>query len=445
MIKKLLAFVTAMVALTSQTANTIEIPVEYAPAGVNPHKGWTLYTYSHWDYVSKEYGTENSIAWDNCDLIYTRVAWDSVQDENGTYDWSCIDEHIEMCRKLGKNLAFGVIPSNSLENNVNGRVPEFVYEDGCDSVMAKTECGYQRTPKWNDKTYLKHAKALADAIAERYDGDPIIEYIDIRTFGNWGEWHTYGLDGSNMPSDKVQMDMLRHWADAFEHTQLVVPVNGDSPTAVSEYAVSLGITLRRDGLVQLVGHENALRPAVQASLPVVGEFCSGYAQMKDLGIWDKEHLRQIIQTAELTYLQMGNGASEGKLMYAEEAEFMAEINEMLGYCFSVTEASLTRSDDISTLTVTIENLGVAPQHFPLYLKAGVYTDGRMSPTGEAVLIPASEFDGGTSRTYSFTIPSSDLGSTLYLGAFEEGCAEPTVSFANKGMNDQHWLELTITQ
>ncbi len=445
MIKRLLTFVTAMITLSSQAVNTTQIPVEYAPAGINPHKGWTLYAYSQWDYISAEYGIANNVAWNNCDLIYTRVAWDDIQDEYGTYDWSCIDEHIEMCRKLGKRFAFGVIPSNSLVDNVNGHVPEFVYEDGCDHVMVKTECGYQRTPEWNDKIYLKHAKALADTISERYDGNPVIEYIDIRTFGNWGEWHTYGLNGSDMPSDNIQMDMLRHWADAFEHTQLVVPVNGDSPTAVSEYAVSLGITLRRDGLVQLVGHENALIPAAQASLPVVGEFCTEYTHMKEHGIWDKEHLRQIIQTAEITYLQMGNGVREGKLMHAEEAEFMAEINEMLGYNFSVTEASLTRAEDIATLTVTIENLGVAPQHFPLYLKAGVGTDGKISPTGEAVLIPESEFDGGTARTYSFMIPSSDLKENLYLGAFEEGCSEPTVSFANKGMNQKCWLELIITQ
>ena len=45
-------------------------------------------------------------------------------------------------------------------------------------------------PVWDDSIYIWAAKEFAKALAEKYDGDPRIEYIDIRTFGEWGEWHT---------------------------------------------------------------------------------------------------------------------------------------------------------------------------------------------------------------------------------------------------------------
>ncbi len=439
MIKRLIAFLAAVMTMATQTV-TVEYITEYAPAGTNPHKGWTIYTYSHWDLISDEYGVGNSVAWEESELIYTRVPWHEVVSEDGTYNWNVIDTYLEQCVELDKKLAFGVIPSNSLVDDVNGYVPGFVYEDGCDHVMAKTEHGYQRTPEWDDKVYIRYAKELADALAERYDGDPNIEYIDIRSFGNWGEWHTYGLDGSEMPSDKVQMDMLQHWADAFKQTQLVVPVNSDRPTAVSQYAVDIGITLRRDGLMQLVGHEKALQPAVEAKLPVVGEFCSGYVYMKDNGYWSDDYLREMIDTVDMTYLQMGDTIREGAYMWEKVPEFMAEITELLGYTYTVTKAELSRTGDTGTLTIAIENLGVAPQYFPLYIQAGTGNGGEISPIGDAVLIPEAEFAGGTIRTFVLELPSDELGEILYIGAFEAGEKEPNVRFANKNIK-QGWLEL----
>lgn len=73
MLKRLIAFITAVMAMATQ-AVTVEFVTEYAPAGANPHKGWTIYTYSHWDFISDEYGVGRSPAWVESELIYTRVA-----------------------------------------------------------------------------------------------------------------------------------------------------------------------------------------------------------------------------------------------------------------------------------------------------------------------------------------------------------------------------------
>ena len=71
--------------------------------------------------------------------------------------------------------------------------------------------------------YLQACRDFASALAEHFDGDPRVEFIDIRPFGNWGEWHFSQVTGSDMPEVKIQNDMIKHYKDVFEKTLLAVP------------------------------------------------------------------------------------------------------------------------------------------------------------------------------------------------------------------------------
>ena len=85
---------------------------------VNPGKGFIYYarrlTYDdehkyYLDWVSQE-------MLDISNVIYTRYDWSELQNEEGVFDFSLIDEGIKDCIKCNKKFAFGVMGATVLMN-----------------------------------------------------------------------------------------------------------------------------------------------------------------------------------------------------------------------------------------------------------------------------------------------------------------------------------------
>lgn len=54
-------------------------------------------------------------------------------------------------------------------------------------------------PDYGDPVFLKKMDNFFKALAARYDGDPMLELIDIGSYGNWGEGHVVFSDGRVWP------------------------------------------------------------------------------------------------------------------------------------------------------------------------------------------------------------------------------------------------------
>lgn len=438
----------------SAESGTMAFPIAPETAAVpNPHKGWVEYVYDPSWFDDPVYGIENDPVWDMISVVYSRFNWKDIEISEGVYDWSPIDKMAELCDEYGKTFAFGIIPADSGSDAADGLVPQYVYDKGCKYTTAAATSFYsddstQRTPVWSDKHYYTAAMSLAKAIAERYDGDSRIEFIDIRTYGNWGEWHTYGLDGSKMPSEDIQKQCLKEWSELFKSIQLVLPTNNDRSNPVSEYAVSLGITLRRDGLVGLIGHEKALLPAAESNLPTVGEMCYGYSYQRDDGSWTDKALIDSVEVGKLTYMALGGSMYDGSALYSDKKELVERLSNEMGYNFTVTSASLTRNENNTTIKLKIKNTGNAPAYFPTELRFAV-TDKNgkvIKLLPKSFKIDSGAFGSGKTKTISFTIAGSLLpkGKHLAVGAFEgsyEKGRTPDIRFANKHTADNNYLLL----
>ncbi len=432
----------------AQTYNYVTKPE--TAAVTNPHKGWVQYVYSPWYFESPVEGVENNPTWDIVSTVYSRFQWKDIETDDGVYDWSAIDNMISLCEENGKTFAFGIIPADSGSVDEKGLVPQFVYDKGCKYVMAKTSSFYsepsvQRTPVWDDPIYLEEFYKFSEALAEKYDGNKSIEYIDIRAFGNWGEWHTYGLEGSKMPSVKIQKQCIDKWSELFSETTTVLNVNESYASQLAEYAVSKGVTLRRDGLIGIEGCEKSLLGA-DGKLPAIGEMCYGYGYLADQDKWSDDELYKVISDGKITYLALAGGISDGLRMYNERKYATVSAVNRLGYNFTVTSARLNRSEKKSTLTFKIKNTGAAPAYFPLTLKiAFTNKSGKVIKVSSAKYeIDSGSFGSGTERTYKFTFSNSDAPKSAYiaLGLFEYPDDElPNVRFCNKNTSKNNYLIL----
>ena len=433
---------------------------ELAPSGgpvVNPHKGFVQYAWSS-QYMDNKYweitlASGKNEAWDYCTVVYTGCGWDSIQKGKNEYDWSRIDNLLNLCGQSNRTLGWRIYPTNSSAETGGDHVPQFIYDEGCGSVQA-TVRGTERkirVPDWEDPIYIQACKDFAAEMARRYDGDSRVEFIDIRAFGNWGEWHCFQLEGSEMPSKEIQKDMIAYYKSVFKTTQLVVP--SDCRDDVYEYALSIGVGKRDDGLIQIKGREDELAKCYAAGLPAVGENCATYKDL--LNNSDKDRYNQkwtldlwksVINVSHMTYYELDRDDC-GKTFFNDNAEAVKEMVNKLGYNFEVVSASLSYDDELNIqLIVKIKNTGLAPSFFDLNLIADV-TDkngNRKTQISSTKHIKKGSFADGDEKTFVFTAPFISLcsGDCICLGLYEDASSEkPTVKFDNKNTLPNNKLKL----
>lgn len=437
----------------------------------NPHKGFTVPTEAAWTFdPGFEYGPHGSLnnkAWDVVTYGSGYQQWNKLHKGKGVYDWSELEELLDALSEHGMGYALRVFPyspsfirdNDTPEENYDW-TPKFVYEEGAKKITAryKDNNANAAVPVWDDSVYLHYAKEFATALAAKYDGDPRIEYIDVRSFGEWGEWHVSNLDGSKMPSVEIQKDMLKHYASVFKKSLLVLPSDGYGD--VYTYALSLGITKRDDCLIGIPGTADSLVRAYEANLPTVAENCGGYAIMLNYTDvipggylkWTPERWVDAITTAHLTYYVLDQDFDDcGYRFYNDNKALADSMTKVLGYNFTVENAKLLTvagaKDTTSTLNITVKNTGVAPCFFDTYMVAEFVdsTGAAIAQLGKTISIPKGTFKDNSSKEFSFcgkTMAGASIALSLYESedAFKSG-KNPTVRFDNDGILENKKLLL----
>ena len=446
----------------------------------NPHKGFTVPTGGAWTFVPEfeygPYGSLNNRAWDLVSYGSGYQQWNKLNPAKGVYDWTELEKLLNALAEHNMTYALRVLPytpsfikSDFPPQEDYDWTPPFVYEMGAKKIQIDLRGTdyHAYAPVWDDPIYIQAAKDFAKALAEKYDGDPRIEYIDIRTFGEWGEWHTSHILGSEMPANSVLFDMLDYYASLFKKTQLVLPSNGFGD--VYTHALDLGITKRDDGFIGIPGRPDTLLRAYNANLPTIAENIAGYRTMltyDDLipggsQKWTAERWVDAITTAHLTYYVLDQDNDCGYYFYKDNKALADSMSKVIGYNFTVTQAELVtiatpttgkNADTTSTLNITVKNTGVAPCFFDVYMVAEfVDTAGKaIAQIGETVRIPKGTFKDGASQKFSFSsavpssVPSSGTSIALSLYESEESFKNgknPTVRFDNDGLQENNKLLL----
>ncbi|MBO4878256.1 MAG: beta-galactosidase [Ruminococcus sp.] len=405
----------------------------------NPHKGFVMTAYDPYMIDSTQgyqYGIGGSAdnhAWDVVTIVSGSPHWDDLNPAEGEYNWEEIDRMLEACEKHGLTYGIRIMPYSSYLGE--DFVPQWIYDKGAKKNKAESRDNPGEEvvfPKWDDPVYLQACKDFARALAEKYDGDPRVEFIDVRPFGDYGEWHNSFAVGDEkfMPSLEIQKDMLDCYAEAFSKTMLVIPSNARGE--IYRYALSIGITKRDDGLISLPNAEWSLLPTYRANMPVVGENYWPYSWMRDtvreneysLVNWTPKRFRETIEIPHMSIFALDQDSHCSYEFYKEQKEVIDEMCNKLGYNFTVTSAA--RYDN--KLRVTIKNTGLAPAFFSIDLCAEITdTNGKkMKSFGKTVRIEKGSFRDGDEKTYLFEYDGSlDKSAVICLAMYD--CDNPLVS------------------
>ncbi len=150
-------------------------------------------------------------------VAYCRWFWETVEPEQGRYDFSMIDRALAVSAARGQTLGIRIMAHGA---STQAFVPSW-YAEACPmEVLQFNEYPPGPVPVYEAPEYVEHFGNLLRALGQRYDGHPKLEYVDGAFFGPWGE-------GAGVYSpERVQqfVDLLR---EAFPQTLRLALLEGD--------------------------------------------------------------------------------------------------------------------------------------------------------------------------------------------------------------------------
>jgi len=141
---------------------------------------------------------------------YFRFSWSMFESGQGVYTWTKFDQEINDAISKGQKFSFGIMthyPDAVSPHRLNYDGGYSVYPQYLHNLMqaesVKDWKAYNGSwvPNWNSEAYLSRLLALNQAVNNHinttsYNGvayKDVINYIDIRGYGAFGEWHSYTI------------------------------------------------------------------------------------------------------------------------------------------------------------------------------------------------------------------------------------------------------------
>jgi hypothetical protein len=337
---------------------------------INPGKGWVLYGMAEWqDPAAMAIGS----------IGYRRFAWSDLEPSEGQFNWKPLDDALAGWDKAGKQFAFGVMCANS-HSKTPYVTPKWVFDAGAKHRLLNMKDlpnpyagrpGQKAVPEFYDPIFLKKLRHFLNAMGKRYDGDARIAFIDIRSYGNWGEGHMYPFGGKGLTAEEFKHHVQMH-LDAFKKSRLCISAEGKGHVSVYDWAVKQGVAARRDGICGNSDGNETARAFGHA--PGVFEFYGAYTWLKEKGWWDgkgdKHHghkLEDCVENGKPTYIGLSHGGKEALKFLAAERPLIDRLTNRMGYHFVLKEATFPKRIALNT-SVTVKltwmNNGVAPIYIP---------------------------------------------------------------------------------
>jgi hypothetical protein len=226
-------------------------------------------------------------------------------------------------------------------------------------------------PDFGDPIFLAKLEKFLIAMAARYDGNPNVAFIDIGSYGMWGEGHT--MMSSRVPEAEALTIVKKHidlYAKYFPHTQLCISDDVAGPEKPgrhfpeTDYAIAKGVTLRDDSILVQPPPRSWFHAEMAQEFwpkwPVILEH-EHYGGSKQRGAWgDGSLLLKAVEDYHASYMSIHWWPRQE---LEENRALIERVNRRMGYRLRLHEIAWPRVVVIGQPFVVRSvwaNAGVAP-------------------------------------------------------------------------------------
>ncbi len=402
------------------------------------------------------------------DVLYIRCDWRDVQSRPGRLDLTPVwDLTLDAARRHGLRVGFRVQLSNPEIQPARLSLPDFVKDKvPLVPIGASSRRGGTRfvEPRYDHPEFQRAFRELNELLAARFDGDPLVEFMDLMMYGFWGEGHTSDLP-SPFPdpavAERTFVEMARFQIETWKKTPLVVNMQPDisrvGNVAVQDLAIRGGCWLRSDSVIldeSIQIEELSSRRPWLAAVMEDGYFrqydtaAKGYTvDGAGVSVIDKTMLHALDVGAN--YWSLWTEAGNLARYHEAHPEAFRAMQSRLGWRVRPAWVWQRKRGGMTELVVAFANDGVAG--VPGTLRVFVETpDGKVRVGGS---LDTGHPHAGRLRQASFILPRDFAGSTVVMRAEIEvkgvrrparwACAQPlnpdgSLTLKLKAADDPSW-------
>lgn len=350
---------------------------------VNPGMGFCHYAYAGrlWAYGSKIPAYDTMDWFPGCSTVYMRLLWSDVEPQEGQFRWDILDRYAMPWILAGKKIAIRIICCNQTCE----ACPDYVREAGAKGhtfVYTRPGTGLTWPPRWepeyDDPVFIEKLSNFIQAFAVRYDGDPNVAFVDVGSFGIYGEGHSQYLDQMLKEEPEkynAQAQVhLRLWRQYMPHTYLVVSDdiggnwNTDPDHPNMQAARELGIGFRDDSIFCQIPYwyhdgwarQFALTAPVVLETGHLTELGPDSVIEGKKGQWNPDVLLQCVEDHRASYFSIHDYPD---VHLARYRSYLEAVGLRLGYRFVLEQVSYpseVRPDESISISSVWHNAGVAP-------------------------------------------------------------------------------------
>ena len=194
------------------------------------------------------------------DVLYIRCDWRNVQSRPGRLDldpvWALT---LEAAKRKGLRVAFRIQLSNTSFQPDEVALPPFLRERvplvKIGRIPGKGDAEY-REPRYDHPEFQKAFAELNDLLAAQFEGNPLIEWMDLMQYGFWGEGHTSDYPNpfpDYVTAQRTSVAMTARQLDIWKKTPIAVNTQPDISNVgnrtVIDMAVRAGAWMRSDSII----------------------------------------------------------------------------------------------------------------------------------------------------------------------------------------------------
>ena len=193
------------------------------------------------------------------DVLYIRCDWRDVQSRPGKLDLGPVWQlTLDAAKRKGLRVAFRIQLSNQSFQPEEVALPSFL-RDKVPLVPIGRVPGREdqyREPRYDHPEFQKAFAELNDLLAAQFEGNPLIEWMDVMQYGFWGEGHTSDFPSpfpDYLTGERTFVAMTQRQIDTWKKTPLAVNTQPDISNVgnrtVIDVAVRAGAWLRSDSII----------------------------------------------------------------------------------------------------------------------------------------------------------------------------------------------------
>ncbi|HZP17958.1 MAG TPA: hypothetical protein VFB00_08340 [Terriglobales bacterium] len=356
------------------------------------------------------------------DVLYIRCDWRNVQSRPGRLDldpvWGLT---LDAAKRRELRVAFRVQLSSPVFQPEQISLPEFLRSRvplvKIGRIPGRGEAEYLE-PRYDHPEFQKAFRELNDLLAAQFDGNPLVEWVDVMQYGFWGEGHTSHFPNpfpDYSTAERTFVEMTELQIETWKKTPLAFNTQPDISNVGNRrtlaMAMSAGAWLRSDSIIveePIQIDQMANRPPWLAAI-----LEDGYFRQYDVskltkdasGVNVLENYMLHTQDLRANYWSLWTEASNLARYNRDYPRGFERLHANLGYRLRPSWVWQRKRHGTAELIIAVSNRGVAGVPGVLWLQLAT-PDRKLKLRGT---LDAGHPAGGGIRLASFFLPPGFAG------------------------------------